>query len=147
MGFVAKPKKIKKKKKMADASSAKRGFLSQAQEILEYVELASDKSSPVSELEKMRMSLELVKHNRAMMDELIQRFVDKVRTRIAGVDGGEGFVVTQDVVNDIIGSERIRICAARITPELSASVLQCVKRMDSHLYVMQRQQQQNHVRA
>ena len=129
---------------MADASSAKRGFLSQAQKILEYVEVVSDKSSPVSELEKMRMSLELVKHNRALMDELVQRFVDKVRTRLAGVDGGDCFVVTQDVVNDITGSERIRICAARITPELSASVLQCVKRMDSLLYVMQ---QHKHVCA
>ena len=125
---------------MADVSSAKRGFLSQAQKILEYVEVVSDRSSPVSELEKMRMSLELVKHNRALMDELIKRFVDKVRTRLAGVDR-DGFVVTQDVVNDITGSERIRICAARITPELSASVLQCVKRMDSLLYVMQQQQQ------
>ena len=129
---------------MSDASSAKRGFLSQAQKILEYVEVVSDKSSPVSELEKMRMSLELVKHNRALMDELVQRFVDKVRTRLAGVDGGDCFVVTQDVVNDITGSERIRICAARITPELSASVLQCVKRMDSLLYVMQ---QHRHVCA
>jgi hypothetical protein len=129
---------------MADASSAKRGFLSQAQKILEYVEVVSDKSSPVSELEKMRMSLELVKHNRALMDELVKRFVDKVRTRLAGVDGGDCFVVTQDVVNDITGSERIRICAARITPELSASVLQCVKRMDSLLYVMQ---QHKHVCA
>jgi hypothetical protein len=129
---------------MADASSAKRGFLSQAQKILEYVEVVSDKSSPTSELEKMRMSLELVKHNRALMDELIQRFVDKVRTRLAGVDDGDCFVVTQDVVNDITGSERIRICAARITPELSASVLQCVKRMDSLVYVMQ---QHKHVCA
>lgn len=90
----------------------------------------------MSELEKMRMSLELVKHNRVLMDELIQRFVDKVRTRLAAVDS-DGFVVTQDVVNDITGSERIRICAARITPELSASVLQCVRRMDSLVYVMQ----------
>jgi hypothetical protein len=126
---------------MADASSAKRVFLSQAQKILEYVEVVSDKSSPMAEIEKMRMSLELVKHNRVLMDELLQRFVDKVRTRLAGVDRGDRFVVTQDVVNDITGSERIRICAARITPELSASVLQCVKQMDSLVYVMQQQQQ------
>lgn len=125
---------------MADASSAKRVFLSQAQKILEYVEVVSDKSSPMAEIEKMRMSLELVKHNRVLMDELLQRFVDKVRTRLAGVDRGDRFVVTQDVVNDITGSERIRICAARITPELSASVLQCVKQMDSLVYVMQQHQ-------
>lgn len=125
---------------MADALSAKRVFLSQAQKILEYVEVVSDKSSPMSEIEKMRMSLELVKHNRALMDELIKRFVDKVRTRLAGIDRGDGFVVTQDVVNDITGSERIRICAARITPELNASVLQCVQHMDSLVYVMQQHQ-------
>ncbi len=121
------------------ASSAKRAFLSQAEQVLDYVEVASDRS--LSEFERMRMSLDLVKHNKALMDEMLQRFVDKVRTRLADVDRG-GFAVTQEVVNDITGSERIRICAARITPELSASVLQCVRRMDSLVDVIQQHQQQ-----
>ncbi len=106
---------------------AKRSFLFEAQNLLDHVEQVLDKKS-ASEIEKMRMSLELVKHNRGLMDELLQRFVQKVRTRLTDADE---FVVTQDVVNDITGTERIRICSARITPTVNSAVLRCVRRMDS----------------
>ncbi len=110
---------------------AKHDFLCEASALLDHVEciVAEDRKSS-SEVERMRLSLELVKHNRSMMDDLVQRFVEKVRTRLTSDTTGE-FVVTQDVLNDITGTERIRICAARVTPTVSDAMLRCVRRMDS----------------
>jgi hypothetical protein len=113
---------------LAQAREAKHNFLCEAQNLLDHVGyvVASDKKSSC-EVEKMRMSLDLVKLNRSMMDDLLQRFVEKVRIRLVDDD----FLVTQEVLNDITGSERIRICSARMTPAVTAAMRRCVVRMDS----------------
>ncbi len=102
-------------------------FLLEAHNMLDHFAAVAERPADV---ERMRLTLDVVKYNARLFDEMVSRFVERVRPLVRGEPDG-GLVLKQELVNDIVGDDRIRICEAKVSDSLTCAVTGCVRRMDT----------------
>ena len=102
-------------------------FLLEAHNILDHVAEVAEKQSDV---ERLRLTLDLVRYNARLFDEMVHRFVERVRPRVRDASDAD-LALRQRLVDDIVGDDRIRICEARVSEPMTSAVIGCVRRMDA----------------
>jgi hypothetical protein len=118
---------------MSDRASCKAAFIVEAHGLLDAIE---DVVESKGDVEKMRVKLDIAKHNRMLLGELATQFRARVRPHLASAGGDTPLVVGQELLSSICGEGAPRLREPIVAPSVVARVLACARGMDAKVDVL-----------